>query len=179
MIGIPAHEKEAFGSYSSFGAFFWQTIPVWSPPRFHKYEVPILWASNATIQPIQTLQNQKTGQTPPNPTLTAHRALKAHTSPAEEVTRHTQSGWGPGGPGPGMRSGAKLASETGMRRDCHRRRSFESTSGPRQVATTNSMARSARGKQAWGYDDGNQSKSICYIYDRGCSGTHREGTAAT
>ena len=45
------------------------------------------------IKPIQTLQNRKTGQTPPNPTLTAHRALKAHTSPAEEVTRHTQSGW--------------------------------------------------------------------------------------
>ena len=40
-------------------------------------------------------------------------------------------------------------------------------------------ARSAHGKQESGHDDGNQSKSICYIHDRGCGGTHGEGAAAT
>ena len=54
MIGIPPHEK------GPFGAFFPASYPRLQPPERSKTE------------------NRQ--RTPPNPTLMAHKALKAHTS---------------------------------------------------------------------------------------------------
>jgi hypothetical protein len=61
----PAHEKDLLALLALLAHFFWQAIPVLSRPRANWNEVRVLGVGNAAIQPIKTLQNQKTGTNTP------------------------------------------------------------------------------------------------------------------